>query len=267
MSQPPTRLVDEDPDFARLVEASRHHEPSSKGFDETLSLVTRAAGDLRTAQDRDEPARSSLRSSMPHVIAGAALVGAIGFGVARIWTAPPPPSTGAATAAGTMSDEAPHVNAPEAPVPTLPVKALAEVPAEATSSRSGSPQAPSGSRAASPHADEPAAAPKRARPARDVVSPAASSAARASFSEELALVSTARSALEANDFASCLRTADRYDERFASGILRQEIEVLRITALFGSGERTRGEALARGFLAAHETSPYANQVRSLLERR
>ena len=266
MSQPPTRLVDEDPDFARLVEASRHHEPSSKGFDETLSLVTRAAGDPRTTEDRDEPARSSLRSSMTHVIAGAALVGAIGFGVARIWTAPPPPSTGAATAAGTMSDEAPHVNAPEAPVPTLPVKALAEAPAEATSPRSGSGQAPSGSVAATPRTDDPAAAPKRARPARDLASPAGS-AARASFSEELALVSAARSALEANDFASCLRTADRYDERFGSGILRQEIEVLRITALFGSGERTRGEALARGFLAAHETSPYANQVRSLLERR
>ncbi len=89
--------------------------------------------------------------------------------------------------------------------------------------------------------------------------------ARAS-GEELALVSAARSALEANDYASCLRAADRYDERFRSGVLRQEIEVIRITALFDSGERTRGEAPARRFLAAHGASPYASQVRSLLER-
>ena len=67
MSESPPRLVCEDPDFARLVEASRHHEPSSKGFDETLSLVTRAAA---------RGTWSSLRSSTTRIVAGVALVGA-----------------------------------------------------------------------------------------------------------------------------------------------------------------------------------------------
>ncbi|MDF2693932.1 MAG: hypothetical protein K0S65_2315 [Labilithrix sp.] len=252
MSEWPTRLVHDDPDFARLVDASRRHEPSSKGLDETLSLVTRAAG---------RGTRSSIRWSATHFVAGAALVGAAVFAVATMWRSSRPPSVVAVSPAGTMPSVMPSVNAP---VPTLPVEALAEVPTTGTSSRAAAPNA-SGERSAS-RRDESAAAPREARGARDVSPPASPSAGRASFREELALVSAARSALEANDYASGLRAADRYDERFRSGVLRQEIEVIRITALFDSGERTRGESHARRFLAANGASPYASQVRSLLER-
>ncbi len=259
MSESPRRLVHEDPDFARLVEASRHHEPSSEGFDETLSLVTRAAA---------RGSRSSARWSTTHFVVGMALLGTVAYGVATMWRAPSPAGFVAGSPPGTMPSVAPTADEREAQMPTLPVEALMEAPPTSPSSPAPSREAPNASGASSTSARiaEAAPPPREPRGPREVAPSSASSAGRASIAEELALVSAARSALEANDFASCLRTADRYDERFRSGVLSQELEVIRITALFESGERTRGEARARRFLSAHGASPYASQVRSLLER-
>ena len=91
-------------------------------------------------------------------------------------------------------------------------------------------------------------------------------AGQGTFREELALVSAARTALETGDASACLRAVDRYDERFRAGIFAQEIEVLRIEALAASGDRTRARALAERFLAVNAKSPYADRVRSLIER-
>jgi len=92
------------------------------------------------------------------------------------------------------------------------------------------------------------------------------SSARGTFREELALVSAARASLEAGDSAACLRTLDGYDARFPSGIFLHEVVVLRIEALAASGEGARARTLADQFLATNAKSPYADRVRSSLER-
>jgi hypothetical protein len=63
-----------------------------------------------------------------------------------------------------------------------------------------------------------------------------------------------------------MRTVARYDERFHAGIFALEIEVLRIEALAASGDRAQARSRAATFLAANAKSPYAERVRSLIER-
>ena len=47
MTNGPTRLIHEDPDFARLVAASSAEEPSSDQLEKALSLATGAAASSR----------------------------------------------------------------------------------------------------------------------------------------------------------------------------------------------------------------------------
>jgi outer membrane protein assembly factor BamD (BamD/ComL family) len=89
---------------------------------------------------------------------------------------------------------------------------------------------------------------------------------RGTFRDELALVSTARTSLEAGDVATCVNALERYDERFRAGIFAQEIEVLHIEALAASGARAHARTRAEKFLALNATSPYAERVRSVVER-
>ena len=261
MSEGPTRLVHEDPDFARLVAASKHHEPASKGIDETLSLVTQAAM---------VPRRSTARLLVTSLVTGVAIIGASVVGVLSTRDGAPSPSGVALTTSG-VDSPAPRIERAaeakaEPAVASLSVNELATEPATETA-----PPAPTAGerstnvkRTAPPRGGEEPVAPKQDAPAGATSSTPGPN--RTTFSEELALLSSARSALEAENFGECIRAADRYDERFRSGLFHQEIAVVRISALVKSGERARGEALARQFLAVNADSPYAGRVRALVER-
>ena len=88
--------------------------------------------------------------------------------------------------------------------------------------------------------------------------------AASSFQEQLALLEAARSALARGDSEGCLRTLDRYDERFRNGLFSDEIAVMRIEALAARGDRARARALGDAFLARSPDSAYASRVRSIL---
>ena len=100
--------------------------------------------------------------------------------------------------------------------------------------------------------------------ARPGTSLAAKPSAASTFQEQLALLETARSALARGDTEACLRTTDRYDERFRSGLFSDEIAVMRIEALAARGDHARAQTLGEAFLARNPDSAYASRLRSIL---
>lgn len=248
----PTRLIHEDPDFARLVAASTREEPSSVQVAKALSMASTVA-----AASRWSLAWGSGRLTIGLATVGLAAV--IGFATMR--GGEPPKDDGAAARV---------VSAPPAPVAAETVR---EAPLQ-----EAAPVVAVDALADAPLADKPAPKPAAARsitgdvstapPSPGSVAPPSSpaSSSRGSFSEELALVSAARAALEDGDPAACLRAVDGYDARFGSGTFAQEMAVMRIEALAASGERARARILAERFLEANVKSPYAGRVRSVIER-
>jgi hypothetical protein len=85
-----------------------------------------------------------------------------------------------------------------------------------------------------------------------------------SVREQLALVDRARKALGLGDVPGALRELDRYDRDFPSGMLSEEVLLLRVEALAARGDRAGSEALARRFLAAYPRSVHAGRVRAVL---
>jgi|HubBroStandDraft_1064217.scaffolds.fasta_scaffold110308_2 hypothetical protein len=81
---------------------------------------------------------------------------------------------------------------------------------------------------------------------------------------EVAALAEARHALASGDAATSLGLLDGYDRRFAQPILTLEATVLRVEALVALGRIDEARGLARGMLAAHPDSPYAQRVRSLI---
>lgn len=73
-------------------------------------------------------------------------------------------------------------------------------------------------------------------------------------------VTAARSALHASQPRAALEQLDALDRRFASGMLVQEREALRIEALSALGQREAARALARRFLERYPESPHASAV-------
>lgn len=237
--QDPPRLIHSNPEFARFVAASNNEEPATEQLEQALSLAAKTAAPTRW---------STFRWLAPGLAVSIALIGA-----SVVLSTSHSPERIAIKSPVTV---APVVAPLEAPMTTVSVNDLAS-----SSPADGVPAAPVES------ARTPRALPVRAKshvaPAR--VAPS-SSADRSTFSEELALVSAARSALEAADVRTCLREVDRYEERFRSGVFAHEMEVIRIEALVGSGERARAELLAKRFLSSNPNSPYADLVRSLTDR-
>ncbi|MBX3207515.1 MAG: hypothetical protein KF764_20875 [Labilithrix sp.] len=262
----PTRLIHEDPGFARLVAASSAEEPSSGQLDKALALASHAAASSRWSLGW----RGGLGA---HLALGVAAVGVVLAGVAGIRGARSESDVAVASAivaqavpiaaapSVALVEAVPGATSPGAPPPALvelaappvSVNDLVDAPRFAAGAPSRS-SARSGAEPAS--ADEGTPAALGAEPG----------ARRGTFREELALVSAARSALETGDAAGCMRAVARYDERFQAGTFAHEIEVLRIEALAASGERVSARARAERFLATNAESPYAERVRSLLER-
>jgi len=243
------RLIHEDPVFARLAAASSAEEPSNEQLEKALALATDAA-----AASRSLAWRSGIGV---RVAIGLAVVGVAIVGIATIRGADPSRDVRSASARN------PAQPATAAPVVVEPVVQAVSVrdlldapPASAPSSEPVATR----SREARPRGPEV----RTTAAARDQA--AGPSSARGTFREELALVSAARASLEAGDGAACLRTLDGYDARFPSGIFLHEVVVLRIEALAASGEGARARTLADQFLATNAKSPYADRVRSSLER-
>jgi len=78
--------------------------------------------------------------------------------------------------------------------------------------------------------------------------------------EEIRLLDQARGAVRSGKHTQALRVLAKYDQRFPRGQFRQEVKVLRMEALEGSGENKRAQELAKKFLAEHPNSPHVERV-------
>jgi len=263
MTKEPKRLFDEDRGVAHLVAASDKDGPSSAQMQKLLSLATDPAAARRTPW----------RWTGPSFAVGIAFIGAAVLGVAA-----------GAAPSGSRTDTAPATASPtalpaealggdrpaEAAVMTVSIHDLAPAPSSSSGlSVRGAPAkalAPFGpTRIASAALSSEGAAPG-SHDARNGGELATTRTGRTTFDEELELVSAARSALQRGDVPSCMRSVEAYCERFGAGTFAQEIEVIRIEGMMTAGERTRARAAAETFLASHAASPYADRVRSLLDR-
>ena len=95
---------------------------------------------------------------------------------------------------------------------------------------------------------------------------ASKNTAAPSLADEVAAIRSAKGALASGNAAQALRELDAYKAHFPHGRLAQEATVVRIEALFNSGNPTAAGAIADRFLAAHADSPYSARVRSLTGR-
>jgi hypothetical protein len=82
----------------------------------------------------------------------------------------------------------------------------------------------------------------------------------ADIREEIRLLDQARGAVRSGRHAQALRILATYDQKFSRGQFRQEVKVLRMEALEGSGESKRAAELAKKFLAEHPNSPHVERV-------
>jgi hypothetical protein len=227
MTKGPTRRIHEDPEFAQLFEASEKDGPSSVQIDKALSRVSQMA----------TTSRVSWHWWKAGLVIGVAIVGVS----ARVDVAAP-----RSEAAGGVSPSPPisAITEPAMPTRTVSVNDLAAAPVAVT---------PPQPRQPGPGAR--ASVPSERRKKEETT-----------FDDELALVSSARAALEAKDVPSCLQSVERYEQRFRSGLFAQEVEVMHIEAVALSGERGRARAWAERFLTVNPTSPYTKRVRSVIER-
>ena len=89
---------------------------------------------------------------------------------------------------------------------------------------------------------------------------------RAPLAREIALLDAAERAERQQDHRSALARLDQYGREFPDGALLAEAEVLRISALFGTGEVATAQRRARSFLAASAPSPLTARIASMLSR-
>ena len=79
------------------------------------------------------------------------------------------------------------------------------------------------------------------------------------------MLDDARRALADGEAARALSALDAHAQRFTTGVLTQEADVLRIRALLEAGARAEAKARADDYLSKHADSPHANQVRVLVD--
>ena len=81
--------------------------------------------------------------------------------------------------------------------------------------------------------------------------------------EEIRLLDQARAAVRSGDHRRALRLLASYDQSYPRGQFRQEVQVLRVEALEGSGNARAARALGQKFLAEHPESPHVERVESV----
>lgn len=229
MTLDPRRIAEDDPEFARLFEASKEDGPSPRQAEEAARIARSVATAPRWSS-------RSLRLGGALFVVGSVVLGT--FVVHETRTSLP-------KRGDDRNIVAPSSELLPAP-PSLDVEpsaASAQPPEAAVTSPDRLPNA------------KPVTAKRNPAPTD-----------QSSFDEELRLLSQARGGLESNDIAACLRAVDEYEARFPRRLFSQEMAVLRIEALAKSGERARAHALAESFLAANPQSPYAARARTLAAR-
>jgi TolA-binding protein len=155
-----------------------------------------------------------------------------------------------------------HAAHAPAPAPRTPA---APLPADAVTEPIAAPPAPEPAAETAPDEtppDEPTA-PQSAEPA-PAAAPAPVSPSR--LAAQVALVDLARDRLAAGDHLAALAALAEYHQRFPSGDLDAEADVVRIETVIALGEARRARALGAAFLTRFPRSPLAQRVRSLLER-
>ena len=100
-----------------------------------------------------------------------------------------------------------------------------------------------------------------ARPSSQPAGPSATKTTASSLVEEVAAVQKARAALAQGNATEALAVLAELDRTVPRGSLGQERVVLAIEALAASGQRGKAGQLAKAFLAANPSSPYADRVR------
>jgi len=71
-------------------------------------------------------------------------------------------------------------------------------------------------------------------------------------------------ALAAHNPSSALSEIARYRAAWPDGVFLTEASVLEVEALAAQGERSRAQARAADFVAAHPDSPQADRLRALI---
>lgn len=162
------------------------------------------------------------------------------------------PSSGASPVAQAFTQAPPAVLAPAS---TFTPRATEPPPAVAMASAGQSPATSArGERLAmrAPPASFPAASPPPAR---------------APLAREMSLLDDAERAGRRKDYGSALASLDAYERAFPDGVLAAEAQVLRISALLGSGNETAARERARLFLDHYAPSPLAARVKAMLAGR
>jgi hypothetical protein len=92
---------------------------------------------------------------------------------------------------------------------------------------------------------------------------AASTPEARSIAGEIAALDRVRRSLDGADSRAALNDLDRYRAAYPRGVLQQEAGVLRIEALWRTGQRERARELTRAFERAHPGSPHLERIRAL----
>jgi hypothetical protein len=212
-------------------------------------------------EPESSPAPGPLRESRWMVPAAAAVVAVAALVIAAL-TLGPAESRG--TTPRRAPSQAPHEVSPREPTVVMPTDAPSAAATSKPLQRSASVPEP-----------EPSPASPRRRPARpsghDALSPASdpslepspSSAAEVDeLRAEMALIRTARQALQAGRPARALEVLDAHARAFPAGQMREDRQVLRIEALCAAGKAPQARAEVSLFLRAFPGSAHAQRVRA-----
>lgn len=90
------------------------------------------------------------------------------------------------------------------------------------------------------------------------------SASTSSLNDELTLIEQARQAQASGNSQRALQLVATYEKNYPKGRLSAEATVVKIEALFVSGQTAAATSLARGYLKNNPRSPYGQRLRGLI---
>jgi hypothetical protein len=246
---------------ADLLRAAKTEQPRKRSIERTFAVAALIAVESCEVTIARPPSfHGDLLRRLALPMAGILATSAIALGVLR-GEAPAPAPAPAPALAPAPTEPAPIAPAPiaiaSAPlvavVPRPAVLPSADVPlpvAAVCALREAQPPV------AAPRAEAP---PQKLRPVAVAPTPAADPG-----EDEITMLRRAKSQLSASDPRGALATLDAHDRVFPHGVLVEEAEALRVSALATAGDAARARAAGARFLAAHPESPYAQRVRTVM---
>ncbi len=228
------------PDEIALLKASQSERAPAASRSKTLRALGLSATAVTvsataTAAIRTGIATASAGASVLTKVVGASVLGAAILGSMAAYTVHRPPGSSNHRVMSPVAGVAPLPESPHMPLPAVPIPSSVET----------------GASEVRPHRAPPVSSINRPFQGDDL-------------SQELATLQLAHEAVAANAPEEALRLLDTYRARFPRGALASEETVLRVRALLATGERTRAQALADAYAAAHPDSPYSRQLEKLV---